>query len=337
MRISSPVADDIDPWREIPKPSTPDREMLRRVGPEHELDFYRGRIFGGGYFLRLAVDSEPASELVLPKLSNITITLSSDSGRYELTIGLTSPDYLELFRALCADLISSTRSIRRTNQEHALRTVVARIVRWQGLLRGMRGGVLDPAKQLGLFGELVILRDIFLPHTDAFSALSAWCGPSGAEQDFQFAGWLLEVKSQMVSSDRLIRISSADQLDLVSGNIALFHQVFSTSDGSTGEGCTLRQLVAEIRQRVLDASPAAVDLFQARLMEVGYAPLEEYDVQRLVLEGRTPYEVTEDFPRISASDLPEGIRNVRYDLSLEAGSSFRRGEEELIERVFDVG
>ena len=152
------MASDIDPWREIAAPSRPDREMLRRVGPEHELDFYRGRLFGGAYFLRLVVDAEPPTRLVLPKLSNIAITLRSElEGRSELTVTLSSPDYLELFRALCADLISSTRFMTRAHQEHALPTVVARIVRWQGLVRGMRGGVLRSGEQLGLFGELVIL------------------------------------------------------------------------------------------------------------------------------------------------------------------------------------
>ena len=221
--------------------------------------FYRGRLFGGGYFLRLVVDSEPSSRLVLPKLSNITISLRSDpQGRSELTVTLTSPDYLELFRALCADLISSARFMKRANQEHALSAVVARIVRWQGLLRAMHGRILDSGEQLGLFGELVVLRDVFLVRTDAFSALSAWRGPSGAEQDFQFAGWLFEVKSQSAASDKLIRISSEHQLDLVSGNIALFHQVFSTSDEAAAEGWTLRRLVDDIRQLVLDESPTAV-------------------------------------------------------------------------------
>ncbi len=206
--------------------------MLRRVGPEHELDFYRGRRFGGRYFLRLVVDTEPPPGLSLPKLSNITIVLrSATSGRWELTITLASPDYVELFRALCADLISSTRSLTRTDQPQALLAVVARIVRWQGLLKNMRARALSPSQQLGLYGELAVLRDIFLAHTDAFAAVSAWRGPSGGEQDFQFTGWLFEVKSQLATSDTLIRVSSAHQLDLISGPIAILHQVFSTSDG----------------------------------------------------------------------------------------------------------
>lgn len=331
------MADDIDQWREVDEPSSSDREILRRVEPEHELDFYRGRLFGGGYFLRLVVDSQPPSQLVLPKLSNITITLRPGvDGRFELTVTLMNADYLELFRALCADLISSTRFLKRENERQALTVVIARIFRWQGLLRGERGGALSSSEQLGLFGELAILKDIFLARTDAFSALSAWQGPLGAEQDFQFAGWLFEVKSQMASSDRLIRISSAHQLDLVSGNIGLFHQVFSTSDEVTGEARTLRQLIDDIQQLVRDVSPAAVDLFQARLMEVGYEPLEEYDVQGLVLARRSAYEVTENFPRISASDLRTGVSNVRYDLSPEACSAFQKEEEELLGRAFNV-
>ena len=335
-RIWTLMPTDTDPWNAVSRPSSPDRETLRRVGPEYELDFYRGRRFGGHYFLRLVVDADPPSGLVIPKMTNLTISLRGNGGRYELTVTLTSPDYLELFRALCADLVSSTRFIKRTNQTQALLAVVARIVRWQGLLRSMRARALDSSKQLGLFGELTVLREIFLAETDAFSAVSAWRGPSGAEQDFQFSGWLFEVKSQMVTSDQMIHVSSAHQLDLVSGPIVLLHQVFSTSDGAGGEGRTLRQMVDETRQLMLDESPPAVDLFQARLVEAGYETSEEYDVERLVLVGRSAYEVTDAFPRISASDLPPGVGNVRYDVSLQSCSAFGVDSETLLERVFHV-
>ena len=71
-------------------------------------------------------------------------------------------------------------------------------------------------------------------------------------------------------------------------------------------------------------------------MEADYEPLEEYDVQRLVLTRRSAYEVTENFPRISASDLRAGIGNVRYDLSPPACSAFQVEEEELLRRAFDA-
>ena len=331
------MVNDTDQWREIEDPLNADKETLRRVEPEHKLNFYRGKLFGGVYFLRLVVNSKPPNHPELPKLSHITFTmLDGIDGQSELTITLNSPDYVELFRALCADLISSTRFLRREDEDKALRVVIARILRWRELLSGKKSRVMSLEKQLGLFGELMILRDIFLQRTDALSALSAWQGPSGAEQDYQFLEWLFEVKSQMASSDRLIRVSSEHQLDLGSGSIALFHQVFSTSGENLDNGQTLRQLIDEIRQLVFDACPAAVDLFQARLLEVGYEPLDEYDKQSLVLTGRSVYEVTEEFPRIIASDLRAGVCNVRYDLSLEACSAFLTNENNLLRRVFDV-
>lgn len=331
------MANDTDPWQEIDEPSNADVETLRRVEPEHKLNFYRGKLFGGGYFLRLVINSKISYQPELPKLSNITTTLLQGfDGQSELTITLKNPNYVELFRVLCADLISSTRFLKREDEEPALQVVVARILRWQELLSGKQLGVMSVGKQLGLFGELMILRDIFLGHTDTFSALSAWQGPSGAEQDFQFAKWLFEVKSQMASSDRLIRLSSEHQLDLVSGKIGLFHQVFSTSSEDLKDGRTLRQLIDEVRQLVLNSDPVSADLFQARLIEIGYEPLEEYDKQSLILTGRNAYEVIEGFPRISASDIPMGISNVRYNLSLEACSAFQIDEKKLLRKAFDV-
>ena len=156
------MASEIDQWCEIDEPSNPEQEVLRRVGPEHNLDFYRGRLYRGRYFLRLVVDASPPSQIALPRLSNITITLLSRPHRgSELTVTLANPDYVEPFRALCADLISSTRFLTRETQEQALPTVLARIARWRELLSGQRRGILTSAQQLGLFGELISLRDIF--------------------------------------------------------------------------------------------------------------------------------------------------------------------------------
>ena len=325
-----------DLWQEIGSPASPSKETLRRVKPVHEFDFYRGKFFGGGYFLRLVVDSEPPAELVLPKLNNnIDVSLGvAPEGRFEFTVALKNQEYQAQFQTLCTDLISSTRFIKREKEIEALQAVVMCICKWQKLLMRAHCGMLSEIQQLGLFGELVLLKDFFLVHTDTFSALSAWRGQSGAEQDFQFEQWLFEVKSQMASSDKIIHVSSEHQLDLVSGNIVLFHQLFSDSD-QHGSGCTLKQLVEDIQQQLFEASAEAVDLFQARLQEAGYEHVDEYDSRHLLLTDRKAYEVTENFPHISASELKPGIGSVGYNIALKECLNFQIEMEKLPRKAFN--
>ena len=329
------MASELDPWDNIEAPPSLHLEVLRRVGSENEIDFYHGKLFGGQHFLRLLVDGQVPPTITIPKLRDIEIALHSTPDRSELTITLMKEDSLEVFRAFCADLVSSTRFLARSESARALRTVVGRIHKWKDLFARGGLGLLSASEQLGLFGELVVLRDLFLTRVDPFSALSAWQGPMGAEQDFQFQEWLFEVKSQMVSSDKQIDISSEHQLDLVSGNIALFHQVFSTSQEP--EARTLMALADDVRLTISRTSPHAANLLEARLIQVGYEPLPDYDAESLRLATRNAYEVKADFPRVCASDLSPGLSHVRYRLSLEACSPFRIEAKELLSRAFHGG
>ena len=326
------MASELDPWDNVEAPQSRNLEVLRRVGSENEIDFYHGKLFSGRYFLRLLVDGQAPPTVTIAKLRDIEIALHSNPDRTELTITLIREDSLEVFRAFCADLVSSTRFLTRTESARALPTVLARIHKWQSLFTRGQSGVLSASEQLGLFGELIVLRDVFLTRVDPFSALSAWQGPMGAEQDFQFQEWLFEVKSQMVTSDKQLHISSEHQLDIVSGNIALFHQVFATSEQP--EARTLLALANEVRLTILRISPHAANLLDARLIQVGYEPLPDYDLENLLLTSRNAYEVKADFPRVCASDLSPGLSHVRYRLSLEACSPFRIEAQELLSRAF---
>ena len=329
------MANELDPWDNLEVPQGRNLEVLLRVGAENEIDFYHGIQFGRRYFLRLLVEAQAPPTVTVPKLKDIEVILQSTGDRSELTITLLKEDSFEVFRAFCADLVSSTRFLARSESARALRTVVGRIHKWKDLFARGGLGLLSASEQLGLFGELIVLRDVFLTRVDHFSALSAWQGPLGAEQDFQFQEWLFEVKSQMVSSDKQLHISSEHQLDLVSGNIALFHQVFSTS--AEPEARTLAALVDEVRLAILRTAPPAASLLEARLIQIGYEPLPDYDVESLRLATRNAYEVKADFPRVCASDLSPGLSHVRYRLSLEACAPFRIEVQDLLSRAFHAG
>ena len=325
----------MDSWESIAWPSSPNHEILRRVAPEYELDFYRGKLYGGGYFLRLVLSTTSKNIALFPTLRNVEIYHHEDaSGGSTLTFALKSQKYFEQFRALCADLLSSTRLVTKKNESDALPILHARIKRWQELFQRENSDLLSTSEQLGLLGELLFLKDFFLKNTDALASLNAWCGPSGSEQDFQYNGSLFEVKSQNSAQDNFVRISSEHQLDLVSGNIVLVHQLFGTTQPDTGIGYTLRELVGSVEEIVDSTMRDASDLLQARLLEANYFPLDEYDRRRYELVHRNYYKVTNEFPHINAHGIPNGISNVSYDLSIHACRPFMENPAIICEMIF---
>ncbi len=329
------MVDKTDPWSDIENPGNPGYENVRRADADHPLDFFRGKLFNGRYIFRLITGAPPNPGIKLPKLTGIDVTLGPNGGGgCQLTLTLISSGDVEIFRALCANLIDATRRFGKAEEPTAFGVVIARLRRWQQVLKEKRGVGLTRSEQIGLYGELLVLRDICLAYLNPYTALSAWRGPSGDEQDFMIGDWLIEVKTQLSSSDRKIHVSSQDQLDITSGSIVLFHQVLSITEPDHEGSATLNELVAGVRSDITNAMPEALDLFEARLIEAGYEPMEEYGNDHMVLTQRVPFEIVEGFPMLAASDIPAGVINVSYDVILEACTDYQREEVDILDKVF---
>ena len=325
----------MDPWEEINTPPTPDTVALRLADPEHPLNFYRGKDYLGNFIFTFIGDFSLDDGLKLPKLTGIDVTAEQlEADRSQLTLSLISGGDEDIFRALCSNLIEATLNVPRNNDQAAVEVVLARLKRWRDLLKTRREKQLSKSDQIGLFGELTVLRDLFMKHLDTKDALSAWRGPRSDEQDFLYGKWLIEVKSQMSSSDRKIHVSSQDQLDPVSGEIILCHQTLGVSSETDPNARTLKGLVSEIRETVSNADPYAGDLLEGNLIEVGYTDHQDYDRDFLLLNQRLFFRVTGDLPRIVAADILPGIEDVSYSIRIEECSGWELTESDAAEMVF---
>jgi hypothetical protein len=63
-------------------------------------------------------------------------------------------------------------------------------------------------------------------------------------------------------------------------------------------------------------------LFEERLLAAGYFERDEYRRYIYSLDRFRHFNVTEGFPRIARSGLPEGIGSVFYELDLRACECF---------------
>jgi hypothetical protein len=137
----------------------------------------------------------------------------------------------------------------------------------------------------------------------------------------------VEVKTTAAKQPTSIRITSERQLD-DTGVGSLFLHVLVVDErevpaAADGPGESLPGLIAEIRQQ-LSGEAGIVALFNDRLIEAGWLdPLaSRYEGHRWTLRAEHTYRVASGFPRITETDLPPGIGDVSYAISLHACTAF---------------
>lgn len=312
-------------WQDIPAASDPAALNVRRADPHHPLDFRIGRDFRGRYVFQLeaAFDGADGSR-PLPAPAGIEIVRDGlEGGRARLSLTLTDRTDFEIFRVLCADLLTVTQSIPAREDWRGMSIVLARLSRWQEVLARRRAGALTRNEIIGLFGELLFLRDLLVPRIGAAAAIASWRGPFGDEQDFAIGDTIFEVKTQGSSADRRLSISSEDQLDTSRSRIVLCQQGLAPAPPGDLAGRTLNQLVAEVRDLIREAGTGALDRLELALFESGWETRAEYDEDIWSLVDRVFYEVREGFPSIVRADLRPGVEEVRYRVRVADCLPFR--------------
>lgn len=219
---------------------------------------------------------------------------------------------LELFAAVASDVVRLLSSSRQMSEKQVYQKVLGRVRSWQEFMRKGREG-LSAEAELGLVGELHVMRAMIEQGIPLFSAADAWKGPHDGLHDYLLAGGAIEVKSTLASEGFPVRILSLDQLN-DSHSQPLFLAGLRFSVGSTG--WTLPQLVTEMRV-LIEPDQAAASLFELALLAAGYLDMhaDSYDRHFLLDEIRV-YPVDADFPRLVPFNISTAIRRVQYELDL---------------------
>lgn len=303
-----------DRWNEL-HPET-DEAVFKRVDGTHPLDFYFGLGALGERILLLVSDKEPPS---FPVSQSINVSLAKrNDGRWVLRFCLKRPELGKLFSHLCEDLVESSRSISNINKGASF--VLARFNRWQRLLERGFSGLLDEKTLRGLIGELIFLRDVAFPQYGLSKSLKAWCGPNGGDQDFRFDESWYEIKTVQPGASTVM-ISSVEQLD-VEGYKGRLVLIFLEKASSTQKGSfSLYELVNKIRTQLSDA-PLAINDFEDKLLQIGYIHGPEYNEKYYIIKSFRKFNVTKEFPILKRADLPVGLVNAKYELSIIAITPF---------------
>ena len=321
-------------WQAIVPPSEPGTRNVRLADSRHPLDFRIGRDDRARYLFQLDAEDVGAIEQALPRLSGIDCSLESLSGsKSRLVLHLHHAADFRNFALMCTGLMLATEGTSPTSSRAGMIKTLEELHRWQEMLRRTRESLLSTSERIGLVGELLFLRDEVAPRVAYPAALRCWNGPGGHEQDFVIGDTIFEVKTQVVTADRKIRISSEDQLDPVQGRIFICNQGIAPAPASAADGRTLKSLAEEVREAAASAGGGAPDLLEIALLQAGYKDRAEYDEECWIRVDRSLYEVTGDFPRIERRDLRSGVEMVKYSIRVSDCLPFTADLDQIMGKV----
>lgn len=251
----------------------------------------------------------------LPEGQGFVVSRAEPNGDGLTWLALTRSAHgsLELFAAMVADVAHAMDAEQSTDEKRLLRVFLGRIRAWQEFMRkGAQS--LSPESEIGLVGELTLLRAIIDAGLPLASAIESWVGPLDGVRDFEIGTGSLEVKATLSSAGFPAKIGSIEQLD-DSVRQPLFLAGARLRQTETGQ--SLAELVAEMRD-VAAGEPEAVRLLSERLIAAGYfdAHAERY-VRRFALADTRVVEVKEGFPRLTPGSVPLGVTGATYEIDLD--------------------
>ncbi|MFF6894300.1 PD-(D/E)XK motif protein [Streptomyces microflavus] len=299
--------------------------IRRRLLPESSLDVFTEVRFPTREWALLVNSTEDLQDRDLILASGLVCR--TRGGSVEVVAGPETDRFL--FCTLLSDLVQQLRVPTATPTT----ALVRRLNAWRKMLdRGLPTG-LTPEARVGLFGELVALREVLLPAIGP-AGVTAWVGPSAAPKDFIHFSTALEVKTVSRRDSNRCRISSEHQLDTdTEEDLYLVHQVVASSQN----GASLADVVDELRgdPRV----QPELTWFENCLLEAGWLDThrDQYANERYALSRRQCFYVGEGFPRVTAGDLSPEVSGVTYLVDLSRCGAYRVDEGSVRSSVARAG
>lgn len=220
----------------------------------------------------------------------------------------------ELFGVMTEDIAGMLRSSGADKESAIFHAFLARIRAWQEFMQRGSGQVLSTESEVGLYGELLVLRALVHGGMSHFLAVDCWFGPTGGVRDFSIGKGGIEVKSTVASGSFPARIGSLDQLDddLVKPlYLACVRLVIAAN------GRTLAEAVQETRD-LLAAEPVARREFDSRLLRSGYIDLAADQYTRRFNHLSTRFlAVADGVPRLVRGNVQPGITRAQYEIDLD--------------------
>jgi hypothetical protein len=253
----------------------------------------------------------------LPEGQGFSVERADADGTDQLRLALTrrTTGSAELFAAMACDVVGTLdeAAAAGATESKLLQAFFGRVGAWQEFMR--KGAhSLSPEAEIGLVGELTLLRAIIDEGVPLATAIESWVGPLDGVRDFEIGTGALEVKATLSSVGFPARIGSLEQLD-DSARQPLFLVGARLRQGEAGKN--LPALVAEMRD-VTAGEAEAVRLLSERLIAAGYCDAHAHRyTRRFTLVDTRIVEVKDGFPRLTPGSVQLGVTRASYEIDLD--------------------
>lgn len=275
----------------------------------------------------------PAGELPEGRGFQVCIADLNAEGEGRLWVALCRQvaGNLDLFETMAEDVISALGCLRGANEIAIFRAFLERIRAWQEFMRRGTDGVLSADAELGLVGELELLRELMALGLTEEEAVDAWKGPLEAVHDFSLRSGAIEVKSTITPSGFPARIASLEQLDQSRVRVLFLAGLRFRLDP---RGETLPEIAQAISTE-LAGTPSAEQAFKDLLLRAGLSRAFSARYTRRFRRCETRiFEVGAGFPSLARANVVREIVTARYELDLDL---VRVGGIELSEALRKIG
>jgi hypothetical protein len=291
---------------------------LLRLDPEYPYSIFAGVDDSGNSLLAIGVDSLPPNISIKPQSFDY-FRQQRAGGSWLMVLRLIRSDLDQVFGHLCQDLVDAAASV--PSQAMLIKLFIERLILWQKLFQQGNSGCLESYQIKGLMAELLSLEHLLMEKSSAMAEITmAWTGPLGADQDFIFGDRAIEIKATSPSADK-VSISSVEQLESL---VPMELWIYVLKESAKGEqDCIcLIELTTKI-EGLLSKCTEGLMIFKERLLAAGYIEQDFYKSACFSVMDYNKYSISAGFPRLIRTELPLGISDISYSISLSTIDPFK--------------
>lgn len=296
-----------NPWKDL------DNYKMKRVSSKSKFDIYWLKDLKGNYCLNFKIENAFKNFKDI-ETKEMKTSFSDDN----LVIILKDSLNWEIFKVFCDDLVLSSEELLDSNK--VSQKLYNRINEWKDLLQGKLKKILSLEEQMGLFSEVLTLKELILVNG---GNVNSWRGPDKDSQDFLCNNCAIEVKSCLSSKRKLATISSKYQLETEKQKLfMIFYSLTKIEDG-----LNLNQLINETLNLIKIESEKTI--FLKKLLEIGYS-FEETEYFSFNVDSKSYFDINEKFPKLISTSIDSEIVEVKYKIDLSLCNEFLINENKVL-------
>lgn len=275
------------------------------------------------FWFFIDLNETPGIEIISKENINIKLEKLIESKSWKIQIEknifrmvLKNFDYSDFFKKII-NLIITNIYIKNYKQEESIKYFLDHLIEAKNFFEDDKKiQHLTKESEIGLIGELIVLKNFFLEKFDYEFALKSWTG-SYKQHDFETDNYLMEVKTTTSLNSKIINTSSNDQLSPIFDK-KLYLAFININKQAKGKN--LNDYIGELKNIFKNQSELLLNDFLLKIIKYGYheKDKDKYKTNFGIISTEF-YKIDTNFPYIKNIQIPNEISDVQINYKLDLG------------------